>query len=214
MTKTLSFLAMLVLALAGWIILTSTQSTEAFWQWWDWEKCWWHEDIKNAIEANDYWLLPTETQEKIDQEKFNSLVQKHWEKEAMKAELETIVQSNDFEAFKAFAQNKKAQKQNQMEEKIAEKLANATEEEKVKIQERVSKMEEKKAERLEPTEAELQEKFTSLVTNYNETGELYTWMRKGKKGFKWAKGMRWGKKGFKWSKSLRKWWYSNKILEN
>ena len=189
MTKTLSFLAMLTVAVAGWILLTSNIGTQAFGGegkaiGGD------REVIQEALEANDYSLLPTQVQEKISAEDFASKIEKRAEKEAYKAKIESIVAANDFVSFKTTLEAKKAEKLANKQERVAEKLASATEEEKAKILERQAKVEERISDRGSKTEDQLQEKFNEMVTYYNENWELPS--RKGKRG---------GKKGWqRWSK--------------
>lgn len=187
MTRTLSFLAMLALALFAGIFLTANIGTQAFG--WEWRGRGAGEEIHAAIEANDYSALPAQAQEKIDQEKFSEMTERYTEHEAQKAELEAIVKAGDFNAFVELGKTHKAEKEAEMKTRLEEKLANADDEQKEKINTRVEKMEEKVSERSEPTQEELREKFDEIVTQYNETGELSSkkWSHK-KRGHKGMKG--------------------------
>lgn len=147
------------------------------------------ETVKTAIDANDYSLLSADAQSKISQDLFALKVAHKAKKDAYKAQLETIVQSNDFEAFKTQVEAMKAEKETMKEAMLAEKLATATPEEKADIEARIVKKAEKKAER-EAARAEsgvsederLLEKFTKITEYYTENGTLpEKGMKRGKR---------------------------------
>lgn len=138
------------------------------------EKGWeYHEDIRIAVEANDYSQLSTQTQETISEEKFTEMVERYAEKEEHKAALEEAVAANNFAAFTALHEAHRAEKQARAEENGKE----PREHEELSDKEK---------------EEELQEKFTELVDYYEEHGVLPEREMKGKK---WIK--KWIKKWFK-----------------
>ncbi len=202
MNKTLTFLTMLGLAWVSAIILSSnaiatandddTSSLKEYSQRGSDHSCnkAWKEGVKEAIEANDYSLLSQDAQANIDLTRFEEMVAMKAEKEVKRAEFEAILQLWDFEAFRTFETEMKAKKVAAMEEKIASKLADATEEERAMIEEKIAKKAEKMADKKEPTTQELQEKFNKLTSYYSENGTL----PEGRKG---NKGKRGGVRGTK-----------------
>ncbi len=177
-SKTLSILWV---ALIWWVVAITTASTFAFWgQWENWERWIDHEEISIAVEANDYSLLSAEAQEKIDAEKFAEIVEKTVQKTVRKAQMEAAVAAGDYETFSSLKETFKAEKETMKEAKIAERLATATDEEKVEIEARIARKSERKSQKEEKTEEEKIEKFNELVTYYNENGELPVRAKKGK----------------------------------
>lgn len=185
---------MLVVALFGWIVLTSNLWTQAFW--WEWR--WWelHDQVKAAVDANNYALLPAEAQAKIDQEKFTFMVEWHAEKQEHKAQLEAVVQSWNFEAFQALRESHKTLKEGEMAQRLEEKLSSLSEEERTAKKAHIEKMQWRKDLKPQPSEEDMQEKFNEMVTYYNENGELpekrmkwfwYKWF--------WSKGDCWEGEG-------------------
>ncbi len=158
---------LLISALALIVVVWTTVWATYASQWWifgGWE------EVRAAVEANDYSLVPTELQEKITQEKFDSMITKKAAKDAHRAVVEAAVQANDFNAFQTAVETHKAEKEaNRPEGKEGcskgHNWSELTQEEKTE---------------------KLQEKFTKLTEYYAENGELperkkwKRWMRRGK----------------------------------
>ena len=134
-----------------------------------------HEEVRAAIEANDYSLLPTEVQEKISEEQFAEKVEHHADMEENKAAVEEAVANNDFAAFQALHEAKRAEMEAKRQERI-----DAGEDVKEPREGSEELTDEEK-------EAKMRERFDEMVAYYDENGELPEMEHKGKKGMDWGK---------------------------
>ena len=178
MKNTSNVVTLLWLAVVWGIVLVTTTSTLAFWgNWTRWVD---RDQLQVAIEANDYSLLTTETQEKIDAENFSEMVEQKAQHEARRDQMEAAVAAENFEAFSLLQDTYKAEMKVMKEARLTEKLSTATPEEKVKIEARIAKRSEKESNRGEKTEEKKIKKFNKLVTYYKENGTLPERVGKGR----------------------------------
>lgn len=111
------------------------------------------------MEANDYTMLPAEAQAKISEDIFKTMVERKAIMDNHHQRLEDAVANNDFEAFLEARESHK---------KTMETHRNNFDDE----HDHKHRHEMRGPKHEEPTTQELQERFSKMVTYYNENGEL------------------------------------------
>lgn len=176
---TISRTSFALTAVVAWWLFVWSASVFAFWSQ---ERSVHREEVKVAVQAQEYTFLSSDFQEKISEEKFASLIEKYQQRQAKKAELKSLVADNDFDAFHIFVSTTRAEKQAKKLERLQDRLlAATTDEQKERIQKRIDAYTQRLASWTTKSLEAMREKFDTLVSYYDEHGALPERSKRSKK---------------------------------